>query len=215
MAFLRLPLVTLTLFAALALLLAACAEEPAGDDPPATTPPAETPGGDGGVPDPEPTSGDGADDTGWQTCENPVGGYEVSYPPDWETNEDDELMDDCRVFDTPPLELPDQPQDLSLDYGVTIAVDNVPFDVATGEDIGATVESSEETEVDGLPAVRQETVGTGEALIPEGVATTTWFVDLGDATLIATSYDVGEPPYEEKVAVLDRMMASMELADGD
>lgn len=197
---------------ALALLLVGCGDEPAGDAAGEGGTPTATPGDDATA---SPTADPTPDETAWQTCENQVAGYAVEYPPDWVANEGDELMDACTVFDTPPLELPDAPQDLSLDYGVSIHVDNVPFATATGEDAGATVETAEETEVDGLPAVRQEAVGTGEGLIPEGLETTRWFVDLRDATLIASSFDAGEPPYGEKVRVLDRMMASMELADGE
>lgn len=204
----------LALLSALALMLTACqgAEDPA-EEPPEQTP-ADTQPATPDAPD-EPDDGDEpGEDQAWQSCTNPVAGYTVSYPGDWVTNEGDELMDDCRVFDPGPLDLPDAPQDLSLDYGATLSVEPVGFDTVTGGDAGASLESSEDTEVAGRPAVREELVGTGETLIPEGTAFTRYAVDLGGGeTFLAHTYDVGDLAYEEKVAVLDEMMTTLEFDD--
>lgn len=187
------PTRLLVLVSVLALALTAC---PSGEEPeaqPGDEPVEET---------------DGAD---WAACTNEAAGYTVGYPSDWQTNEPD-LLEACQVFDPGPLELPDEPQDLPLDLAVTIRVEPVAFDRLVGEDMSTDVVEREDLRVAGRTAVRDEVVATGDGLIPEGTAFTRYAIDLDGETLVASSYDIGEPAYDRKVEVLDEMMGTLELA---
>lgn len=191
--------------ALLTLTLVACSgpEDSAVEDMPLTSPPtdADTAGDDAGG---EASDGEAA----WTSCTNSEAGYRVEYPGNWYAN-DEGRLDACQVFDPEPLDLPEQPQELSLGYAVLIRMEPIAFEDAARADLGAEVVEREEIEVDGRRAVRQERLGTGDALIPEDVAVTQYAVDVDGQTLLATSYDVGDPAYERKVEVLDEMMARM------
>lgn len=192
----------LVLLGVLALALTACppdeeAEEPV-DEPV-----------DGPVDEP---AEDGEDDD-WASCTNDAGGYTVEYPADWEANEPNHL-DGCQVFDPEPLELPAHARDLPLDYAVTILLEPTPFDRVIGDDPLTDVVEEEDLQVDGRTAVRQEVVAVEGALIPEGTEFTRYAVDLDGDTLLASSFDIGEPSYDRKVEVLDRMMETLELVEG-
>lgn len=150
------------------------------------------------------------DEAAWERCTNPTAGYTVAYPPGWHTNTANHL-DQCQVFDPEPIDLPDQPRDLPLDLGVAIRLEPTAFDDLTAGDVGADITAEEDREVAGLPAVRQEMVATGDGLHPAGTAFTRYAVDHGGQTLVATSYDVGEPDYERKVEVLDQMMQALQI----
>lgn len=191
---------------ALALSLAACSgpDDSVVEDMPLTTPPPTEDDTAGGDTDGEASSGEAA----WTSCTNPEAGYTVEYPGDWYVNDEGQL-DPCQVFDPEPLDLPEQPRELSLGHAVLIRMEPIAFEDATRADLGAEVVEREDVEVDGRRAVRQERLGTGDALIPEDVAVTQYAVDVDGQTLLAVSYDIGEPAYERKVEVLDEMMASL------
>ena len=187
------PTRLLVLVSVLALVLTAC---PSGEEP-------------GAEPDGEPVEEtDGAD---WATCTNEAAGYTVGYPADWETNEAD-LLDACQVFDPGPLDLPDEPRDLPLDLAVTIRLEPVAFDRLVGEDMSTDVVEHEDLEIAGRTAARDEVVASGDGLVPEGTQFTRYAIDLDGETLVAASYDVGEPAYDRKVEVLDEMMGTLQLA---
>jgi hypothetical protein len=63
----------------------------------------------------------------------------------------------------------------------------------------------------GRPAVRAETVSTGDGLLPEGIRSYRYAVDLDGRTLVAVTRDVEGLDYAGNQDVVDAMMASLEL----
>lgn len=49
------------------------------------------------------------------------------------------------------------------------------------------------------------------ALVPEDPAFTRYAVDRDGQTLLAQTFDIGDPPYARTVQVLDEMMSSLEF----
>lgn len=207
------------LFVALALVLAACG---GGDDDPASTDDStsdeqsvdgdDTPADDTDEPDtpPEDTDDERESDTDEAefdaaTCES--AGVRIDYPRDWSiiTGKD---LPSCRVFHPEPLEW----QNESLHYAVQLWVDAVRFADATGESVDEELDRREVT-VDGRDAVRIERRSTGAGLLPEGEESTTYVVDLDGSVLVATTSTVGDTDYAGDVAVLDAMIATIDLDD--
>jgi hypothetical protein len=96
---------------------------------------------------------------------------------------------------------------------VTVGVDEVPFSRVAGDE-GSLADrelSAEGTTVAGRRAVRVEVEATGQALLPEGVRSYRYHVDLGDRTLSATTHDVDNLDYEANKRILDQMMQTVEL----
>lgn len=183
--------VTLALVGLLALLVSGCADNEGADV----------------SEDPTPAP---VEEATWNDCTNPAGGYRVEYPADWHTNTGDGL-DACQAFDADPVDLPDQPRDVPLDLPIVMRVESVPFETVTGEDRAAEVVDTRELEIDGHRAVRQELVATGGGLVPEDTAFTRYAVDRDGQTLLAQTFDIGDPPYARTVQVLDEMMSSLEF----
>lgn len=147
-----------------------------------------------------------------QTCTNTEAGYSIDYPAGWSTNAGD-VAPPCRYFHPQPFDVPEATEVFGL--AVTIDVEEVPFDVVAAPDKLAEQDlDREETTVAGRPAVRVETVSTGEALLPEGVRSYQYAVDLGDSTLIAVTRDVEGLDYAGNRHILDQMVAGIELATG-
>lgn len=146
-------------------------------------------------------------------CSAPDGGYSVAYPDGWHTNEGDQV-DGCQVFD---------PQPVALEEGVgggpfgAISIRAVPTAFETIREPGrsARVLSEEEVTVNGHGAVRQILEHTGETTIPEGVRSYRYLVDLDGRTLLAVTYEAGEPSFERKQQILDDMLRSLQLDGGD
>jgi hypothetical protein len=59
--------------------------------------------------------------------------------------------------------------------------------------------------------MRIEGESTGEGLHDRGIRSYQYVVDLGDTSMIAVTYDVGEPAFERKRQVLDAMMATLDF----
>ena len=171
--------------------LGACATEapPTADDTPAPQPsPAEE----------------------WASCTNTEHGFTVSYPSDWQTNDGD-VMPECSLFDPEPIRV-EPATEIPQDIAVAITLDEVDY-----ETVSAPSRFEEETDrsehtIDGRDAVRIEATATGEGLYDEGTRTTRWVIRVGEGrTLVAHSTDAGEPDYDRKQEVLDRMIDSLEF----
>ncbi|MBW3548439.1 MAG: hypothetical protein KY452_09940 [Actinobacteria bacterium] len=148
-----------------------------------------------------------------QSCTNAEDGYSIQFPEGWSTNEG-EVVPTCRFFHPQPFEVPEATEVFGL--AVTVKVDDVPFSRVAGEEgsLGERVLSREETTVAGQQAVRVEAQSTGDVLLPEGVHTYRYHVEVGNGTLTATTHDVGELDYEANKEVLDEMMETLELDAG-
>lgn len=145
-----------------------------------------------------------------QSCTNPEDGYSIQFPDGWFANEG-ELVPTCRFFHPEPFKVPEATE--VFDLAVTVRVDDVPFSrVASDVDsLGEQVLSREEITVAGHQAVRVEAESTGDALLPEGVRSYRYHVEVDDGTLTATTHDVGDLAYETNKEVLDDMMETLEL----
>ncbi len=147
--------------------------------------------------------------TATEQCINRVEGYAVEYPAGWHTNPG-EVMDVCSLFDPEPITVPPGTQ-IPIDIAVSIRFEPVSYETVAGEVLGRRELSREETTVDGREAVRIESEATGEALYPAGLRAYQYFVDLGDTTMVAGTYDAGTFPYERKRRILDAMMATFDF----
>lgn len=193
--------ITFVLVVALTLAAAACGRSGSVETGPPSTSPAPqattSPGGSLG-----------------ERCANPEAGYEISYPGGWHTDPGD-VLGPCRVFDPEPLEL-EPNTEIPFDVAVVLDVEDIPYDeirdAIRDDDRGLRVRSLTETRVAGRPAIRVHGVGTGAALLPEGMDRYGYVVDLDERTLLATTYEAGDPSFETKRDVLDAMVESLELA---
>lgn len=138
------------------------------------------------------------------SCTGPEDRYEVRYPDDWHT--DDPTA--CRFFDEEPLGEAIGGPALGA---VTVRLEPVAFDDVVGPDETVRVLSSEEATIDGHPAVRQVQESTGAGVGPEGVLSYTYFVELGDETLIASTQDADGVDFDERRRLLDEMVASLRI----
>lgn len=194
-----------TALLALALIATACAREDV-PEPPNGGVPADTTGG--AAPDDGTTAngGEAADPAMEQTseCVNPTKGYAVLYPADWQVNTSD-VVGPCTLFDPEPIEVP-RGSEIPIDIAVMIDVEPVPIATLSGDVRGRRNLSRERTTVDGREAVRIEGESTGEGLYDRGQRSYQYFVDLGDSTMVAATYDAGSVPFERKRRILDAMM---------
>jgi hypothetical protein len=141
-----------------------------------------------------------------QECADPDGDYTVSYPDDWHANEP------CRAFAEEPVEGWDDaiggPEGLGE---IDIAVEDVAFEDLVAPALDEVELEAESATVDGRDAHRAHLEHTGEGVLPEGLESYVYYVDLGDRTLIARTVDPGDGTFEERREVLDRMMATIEV----
>lgn len=164
-----------------------------------------------------PTTGDTAPpDQELATCENPDGGYTVSYPAEWWANERVEAEDPvtdipaCAYFAPQPVELEPGTDDLS---GVAVRIEVREGNTApSGEVI-----SSADVTVDGRDAVAREVeVPPQPGFVPEDSVAYEYVVELeGDRSLVAAAdnIQVDDATYQDARPVLDRMMGTMEIED--
>lgn len=203
--------VTLTLFAVTALIVTACGG--GGDDPDSAAPTSRAATAPEATATAGPTSGtadgDGTtDEMAFTTCETEA--FTMGYPQDWWTNPADEVPA-CRMYHPEPTEV----QGESLHYAVQTYVDDVEFEhVADDEGPDETL-SREETTVDGRAAVVTEARASGDTLAPEGTRRYSYVIDLDGQILVAVTHSVGDTDYERDKAVLDRMVATLELRPDD
>lgn len=145
-----------------------------------------------------------------QACTNPEAGYSLEFPEGWSTNEPS-AVPSCRYFHPRPFEVPQHTE--VFDLAVSVRVDEVPFtEVASeGDSLADREISREEAAVAGRQAVRVEAESTDGGLLPEGVHSYRYHLDLGERTLTAATQDVGDLDYEMNKRVLDRMMETLDL----
>jgi hypothetical protein len=144
-----------------------------------------------------------------QICINSIDGYAVEYPEGWQAYEGD-ISGPCTTFDTEPIEI-GIGSELPLEIAITIGFEGIQLEALTGDVFGRRNLSSDRTTVDGKDAVRIESVTTGEGLHDRGISVYQYFVDLGDTTMIAGTYGVGEIPFERKRQILDAMMSTFDF----
>ncbi|HWH36010.1 MAG TPA: hypothetical protein VNT56_11920 [Acidimicrobiales bacterium] len=145
----------------------------------------------------------------WPTCRRPRGFFSVAYPPDWSTNTG-EVSPPCTFFHPEPFTVPEATE--VVDLAVMLRVERVPFETVGEPGETERELSRRQTTVAGAPAVVVEAESTGDALLPAGVRTYRYAVDLDGQTLVAATYAVGGLDYETNKGVLDRMMESLTLS---
>jgi hypothetical protein len=146
------------------------------------------------------------------TCTSPELGFRVEHPADWQVNPGD-VMPECSLFDPSPIRI-EPGTELPFDIAVTIRHEPIEFERVVGAQMGRRELLREETEVDGRRAVRMETELTQDLLRPAGSRAYHYFVELGDRTLIAETYDLGELDYERKRRILDGMVETLRFTGG-
>lgn len=150
----------------------------------------------------------------WATCESAEAGYNVDYPAGWETNSGD-VLPPCSLFDPESAET-EAGTEISTDIAVAITVQPVSLEeIRSGDSLGQTTLQEREETLNGRAAVRSEQESTGEGLYPPGLVSTQWLVSANGETISASTYDSGEMPYGEKQDILDEMIASLEVLEGD
>jgi hypothetical protein len=159
----------------------------------------------------ETTDRDAADPAMERTteCVNRAEGYAVEYPADWQVSTG-EVFGPCALFDPEPIQVP-RDSELPLDIAITIGFEPVPFTTLTGDVLGRRDLSRERTTVDGREAVRIAAESTGDGLHDRGIRSYHYFVDLGDTTMVASTYSVGALPFERKRRILDAMMSTFDF----
>lgn len=226
--------------AALSLVLAACsaAASPSATLGPATTPsptasptatptptPTPTPTAEptAGTEEPTPTSGTPGGFTVAPNaeadalflvrddCENPRDGYRLEFPEDWWTNTEIGDFPPCIWFSPTYYEVPDEK---AVPDEIAIVFEYHTGDVGTFEE----VRSQESVTVGGQPASRlEEARGSGQCgATPDDWCQYSYLVQLGPTEeagpnlLARTNTEMGGE-YELTKAVLDRIMATLEL----
>jgi hypothetical protein len=154
---------------------------------------------------------DNGDDIAWATCEHPEG-IQVSYPEGWHVNSG-ETLPACSAFDPEPFDVPDATE--FLEAAALLSVERVDFETITGPDARAgRVLNERDQLIDGQDALRIETESSGDALLPEGLRSTRWFVLLDEnRTLTLTTHQVEGTDYERNRRVLDQMAERLQLPD--
>jgi hypothetical protein len=142
-------------------------------------------------------------------CVNRVEGYAVRYPAGWHANTG-EVLGPCSLFDPEPIEVPPA-SEIPLDIAIMIGFEPVPFSTLAGEVLGRRDLVREPTTVDGRRAMRIEGETTGEGLHDRGIRSYQYIVDLGDTTMVASTYEAGSLPLERKRRILDAMMATFDF----
>ena len=142
-------------------------------------------------------------------CVNREEGYAVAYPEGWRPV-GEELMGPCRLFHPGPILIPEGGE-LPLEVGVALGFEAVPFATVSGEMMGRTILAREPASVDGREGVRILAETTGEGLHERGIRYYEYLVDLGDTTMVATTYDAGTPDFETRRRILDAMMARFDF----
>jgi hypothetical protein len=146
-------------------------------------------------------------------CVNRVEGFTVRYPATWRVA-GEEMLGACALFDPDPIEVP-RDSEVPIDIAIHIGFEPVPFATLVGDVLGRRILSREPATVDGREAMRIEGETTGEGLHDRGIRTYEYFVDLGDTTMVASTYDVGALPLDRKRRILDAMMATLDFIAPD
>jgi hypothetical protein len=142
-------------------------------------------------------------------CVNLDEGLVVRYPAGWHVNTG-EILGPCALFDPEPIEVP-RDSEIPVDIAIMIGFAPVPFETLTGEVLGRRTVARERTTVDGRAAMRIAGETTGEGLHDPGLPSYEYFVDLGDTTMVASTFGAGPLPFDRKRIILDRMMATVDF----
>lgn len=164
------------------------ATSPPATDGPTTAPPTGTPGGPAG--------------TTFTTCE--ADRFSIGYPQGWWVNEEHEAPP-CSLYHPEPLDVAPE----NYDAAVFVTVDAVAFEEVLDAEQSGQVHNSEELTIDGQRAQVVERTSSGQGQLPEGERSYTYLVDLGDATLIAATYTVGDTDFAEDRTILDAMIDTL------
>ena len=144
-----------------------------------------------------------------RTCVNKAIGYQINYPQGWQTNSG-EVVNRCRVFDPRSAEVPEYTE--SIGKAIYLRVENnVSFEEIAKEDLSERHLSSKTTNIKDRRAVVIESESTGKALLRKGIRKYSYIVDLGNKTLIATTYDTTDSNYQQNKQILDRMMTMIKF----
>lgn len=141
--------------------------------------------------------------------------YSVRFPGDWHVADDPE-DEPCEWFNPEEFDLPEATEAtevaIHLNHPVDAPFDELVADAAESPAVDQVLRRDDVT-VAGHEAVRVETVASGEALLPQGARSYTYFVaDVDGAVMVASTTSLGEGDYEENQAVLDEMMSSLTTA---
>jgi hypothetical protein len=148
---------------------------------------------------------------GWVACTNEAQGYTIAHPPGWHTNEPGE-MGPCRVFHPEPFELPYRTE-MPLHLAVIVHVDEVALEETVPPTLGDELISGESATVAGREAFRGTVRSTGEGFLPAGILSYRYHVRVNGATLIASTYDLGDIPFAQKREALDGMIGTLRIHD--
>ena len=134
--------------------------------------------------------------------------YRVRYPAGWSTNSGD-VVPRCRFFDPEPFTVPRATE--VLDLAVILDVEAAPFpplvEAAGGAD--EDVLDRRDLTIDGHRAVRVEARATGDGLVPAGIPSLRYLVDLDGSTLVATTFGLAGLDHQRNRDVLDAMVATL------
>jgi hypothetical protein len=138
------------------------------------------------------------------TCTSPEG-FQVDHPADWSVNSGD-VLPPCSWFDPAPFVVPE-----ATDARAAVTLRVLP---AGDPELAFPDEVSRSTvPVGGRDALRVEQV-TRAGLYPVGTPITSYVVDLGNGrVLLADTVGLPGTDPERDVAVLDAMMASLDVED--
>ena len=151
-------------------------------------------------------------------CTNELRGYTVAYPEGWHTNaevrpEFSDPIPACTYFSGQPMEIPP-----NAGLPATVAISIERWTAAPFSSEGWEVVSRQETTVAGLPAVVFEEEQTSDAGAPFSAVGDRGYgyqVELPDGTvLVAGTSSRADGDYADHRAVLDQMMATLELTGG-
>jgi hypothetical protein len=162
---------------------------------------------------PPPTSDEAVPEAMRETmsCVNPVHRYTVEYPAGWQANTNG-IVSPCSLFDPESVAVPPA-SELPLEIAIQIALEPVRVSTIARDIIGQRVVASEATVVAGRPAIRMNARTTGEGLHDRGINFYRYLIDLGDTTLVSTTYEVGALSFERKRRILDAMMSAFAFLD--
>ena len=144
-----------------------------------------------------------------QRCTHPSEGYSVAYPAEWFVADGDRI-EPCSFFSSEPLDLEPATEADGVAIRLDVLPDPFPEAVRKVESDGG--QQSEETSIGGREAVRITGETDDRGLLPPGLATTTWVVDLGARSLLLTTDEGGSDDYATSVEVLDEMARSVQVS---
>lgn len=179
-------------------LMAACSPDDRGNAPPQEA---------DAIPSPSVEQSSPPDEM--RECVDRREGFAVAYPATWYVN-DGTVLEPCRVFHPEPFQIP-VASELPIELAVSIDFEGVPIETILADSVGRRERWREETHVDGREAVRIEAETTGMGLLDAGITFCQYVVDLGDTTMLATTYDAGPVDFASKRRILDAMMASFDF----